>query len=145
MSRIGAVLGSMVMAAWLAAPVARAQEQAAPPQRANLELIRKGQNVWQKKRCAACHGIGQPHSGPDLSGVTQRRSRDWLHRWMKDSQGMLKKGDSVGVALMREYNNLPMPSFKLSEKDTDALLAFIVAEEGRLLRAEERARQRARP
>jgi len=143
MVRSGVVLGGVLLAVALAAPRTEAQERTRVG--ANPELVRHGRNVWQKKRCAACHGIGESHSGPDLAGVAERRSLDWLYRWLKDSQGMLKKGDSIGVALMREYNNVPMPNAKLSEKDVNGLLAFIASEESRLARAEERARQRAQP
>jgi len=116
---------AMVLAA--AAP-ALAQGRTAPA--GNAQLVLKGKEIWDKKRCAACHGISQVHSGPDLAGVSQRRSREWLYRWMKESQRMIED-DSTAQALFQEYNRLPMPSQKMSKGDVDALLVFIDAEERR--------------
>jgi cytochrome c551/c552 len=118
---------AMTVAAAAAAP-AFAQERTGPA--GNAQLVLKGKEIWDKKRCAACHGISQVHSGPDLAGVSQRRSREWLYRWMKESQKMIED-DSTAQAMFQEYNRLPMPSQKMSRGDVDALLAFIDAEERR--------------
>ena len=44
----------------------------------------KGKEVFYGKGgCVACHNIGggDRNTGPDLMGVTKRRSTDWLTRW----------------------------------------------------------------
>lgn len=46
-----------------------------------LEAI-EGQALFQEK-CVACHTIGQgDRVGPDLAGVTARRSHAWLEAWI---------------------------------------------------------------
>ncbi len=114
----------------LAALVVAALPPAVQAQTVASQMVLKGKQIWDKKRCAACHGISQVHSGPDLAGVSQRRSREWLYQWMNESQRMIET-DSVARALYQEYNRLPMPNQKMSKGDVDALLAFIDAEERR--------------
>jgi cbb3-type cytochrome oxidase cytochrome c subunit len=99
------------------------------------EQARKGQDIWIKKRCAACHGIASLQSGPDLAGVGGRRSREWLYRWMKESEWMVED-DSTARALLVDYNYLVMPNQRMSEKDVEAVLAYINWEEARILAAE---------
>ena len=42
-------------------------------------------------KCLACHTIGKGDGvGPDLMGVTGRREKAWLVKWLKDPAGMLE-------------------------------------------------------
>ena len=90
----------------------------------STELLRRGQRVYEKKVCARCHGIDGSGSGPPLGGITQRRSREWLYGWLKDSFRMARE-DSTARELVASFNNYVMPNQNLSPKDVDALLAFI--------------------
>ncbi|RMA65703.1 c-type cytochrome [Ulvibacter antarcticus] len=75
--------------------------------------------------CAACHKLDKKATGPALRGVTLRYDRNWLYEWIKDSQGMIKSGDSKAVALFAENNNSVMTSFPaLSNGDIDNILAY---------------------
>lgn len=94
-------------------------------------LARKGKALWQNRGCAGCHALGKQLAGPDLHGVTQRRPREWLVRWLKDTPGMLGS-DSVARALLAEYRGIKMPGQKLSDQDVDAILAFIESETARV-------------
>ena len=87
-------------------------------------LLRHGQRVYEKKVCARCHGIDGSGSGPPLGGITQRRSREWLYGWLKDSKKMARE-DSTAKALVAAFNDYVMPSQSLSQKDVDAVVAFI--------------------
>jgi len=60
----------------------------------------------------------------------QRRSKEWIHNWLKDTEGMLAS-DSTAMALKKEYKNTKMPNQKLSEADADAIIAFIQATEAK--------------
>ena len=54
-------------------------------------------------RCAVCHTIGGGRLvGPDLQGVAERRSEDWIIRFVQHSQQLVQSGDSVAVALFEE-------------------------------------------
>jgi cytochrome c551/c552 len=92
--------------------------------------VKRGQTLWQNRGCAGCHGIGRKTIAPDLAGVTQRRSREWLVNWLKDTDTMLHT-DSIAMGLLKEYKNQKMPNQKLSEQDTDAIIAFINATEAK--------------
>jgi cytochrome c2 len=113
------VLGTACTAFLFSAGVANAQ--AADAQ------VKRGQTLWQVRGCAGCHSIGKgAGSGiaPDLEGVTQRRSVEWLHAWLKDTAGMLAT-DSTAIQLMNQYKGAKMPNQKISEADADAIIAFI--------------------
>jgi mono/diheme cytochrome c family protein len=97
------------------------------------EDVARGRKIWDKKRCQACHGIGWQYGGPDLAGLAERRTRDWLYRWLKDSKSMVRT-DSIGRELLARNNNVVMPNQRLSPREVDALLAFIAYEE-ELMRA----------
>jgi nitrite reductase (NO-forming) len=67
-----------------------------------------------ESKCVACHSVGQGRKlGPDMAGVTKRRTEDWLTRWLRSPDSMLTS-DSDAQAMLREYNNLPMPNQNLS-------------------------------
>jgi nitrite reductase (NO-forming) len=76
----------------------------------------KGQLEFQSK-CLACHAIGGGKKlGPDLAGVTKRRTERWLAMWLKAPDVMLQS-DPDAKQMLREYNNLPMPNQHLSEAE----------------------------
>jgi len=59
--------------------------------------IDKGQFLFQS-RCEACHTIGAgDRLGPDLKGVTQRRDRNWLTRYVAQPEKMLAEGDPIAT------------------------------------------------
>jgi protein SCO1 len=89
-----------------------------------------GTYVFQS-RCSACHTIGKGDAvGPDLAGVTTRRERDWLIRYLKMPDQMLAENDPIAVALFAKYKNVPMPNLRLSDGEIAALLSFMEAQGG---------------
>lgn len=99
-----------------------------------LRAISKGEELF-RTRCSPCHTIGAKEAagplGPDLAGVTWKRERTWLARWMKEPDKMLEEKDSLAVAMLAEYNNLPMPNMGLTEVEIQALFAYIEQESHR--------------
>ena len=78
-----------------------------------------------KSNCAACHKLDKKGVGPALRNVAEKYERDWLYKWISNSQGLIKSGDSKAVALFAEYNNSVMTSFPgLSNTDIDNILAY---------------------
>ena len=78
-----------------------------------------------KSNCAACHKLDKKGVGPALRNVAEKYERDWLYKWISNSQGLIKSGDSKAVALFAEYNNSVMTSFPgLSNSDIDNILAY---------------------
>jgi nitrite reductase (NO-forming) len=76
-----------------------------------------------ESKCLACHSLGAGDKlGPDLRGVTQRRTEDWITRFLRDPAPMLQ-GDSIAQALLARYQ-VPMPNQNLTEADIGRLIAY---------------------
>ncbi len=77
-----------------------------------------------ESKCLACHSIGQGKKlGPDLAGVTQRRTDAWLTQWLMAPEKMLET-DAAAKAMLKEYNNIPMPNQGLSKAEIAQYLAY---------------------
>jgi nitrite reductase (NO-forming) len=82
-----------------------------------------GKQAFESK-CLACHTIGEGKKlGPDLAGVTRHRSKDWLTRWLKSPETMLKT-DEHAKEMLKEYNNIPMPNQSLSDAEIKQYLKY---------------------
>ena len=78
-----------------------------------------------KANCAACHKLYKRATGPALFGVGDKYDRDWLYRWIKNSQELIQSGDAQAVAIFEEYNQLVMTAFpQLSNEDIDNIIAY---------------------
>ena len=99
------------------------------PRTAVAQASDKGKSLFMKRSCASCHAFGRKMAGPDLRGVTQRRSTDWLKQWLKSPDTMVSS-DSAAKALYNQYNKLKMPNLKLSDEEVDALIAYLRQEGG---------------
>lgn len=78
------------------------------------------------KTCVACHTIGGGKTiGPDLKGITKRRTNEWLVQFIQSSTAMVKAGDPDAVAVFKEYNNIPMPDNALTVDQINKILAHI--------------------
>ena len=89
--------------------------------------IDKGQFLFQS-RCQACHTIGEgDRLGPDLMGVTQRRERAWLARYLAQPERMLAEGDPVATSLFMKYKPVRMPNLELGTDDVASLLSYLEA------------------
>jgi len=94
--------------------------------------ISSGEELF-RARCAACHTVGggdlvdlaQHRVGPDLRGVTARRDRDWLARWIMHPDGLLAARDPIAVELLERYQHFVMPNLRLDDADTAAVLGYL--------------------
>jgi len=78
-----------------------------------------------KANCAACHKLYKKAVGPALFGVAQKYERDWLYKWIKNSQGLIASGDQQAVKVFEENNKAIMQSFPgLNNTDIDNILAY---------------------
>jgi len=77
--------------------------------------------------CAACHTVGGGKLvGPDLAGVAERRSEEWLIAFIKSPKSMIDSGDETAKGLLAEHNNVLMPDNpQLDDARIRALLAHI--------------------
>jgi cytochrome c551/c552 len=117
-SKLG-LSGIIVGALALSGSLAQAQMNVDP------NLAKKGKAIFTSRGCNACHTVGKngKMAGPDLAGVTERRSHDWLKRWLKNPTEMIGS-DSIADAMVVEAKNVKMPNMKLSDSDIDALINY---------------------
>jgi mono/diheme cytochrome c family protein len=91
-----------------------------------------GEQLFQTT-CAPCHTIGGGRRvGPDVAGVNERRSQEWLEQFVKSSQSMIKSGDAEAVALSSEYAGIVMPDAPFSGQQIRDVLAYIESESSKL-------------
>ena len=98
-----------------------------------------------KTICLACHTIGAgKRVGPDLKGVHEKRSEDWLVKFIKSSTKMIQSGDPDAVAIYEEYEKVPMPDAPYSEDQIKVIIAYIkkVSDEGTVVDLPQQAAQR---
>ena len=85
----------------------------------------EGEQLFNRT-CAACHTIGKGRLvGPDLSGINQKRSKEWLVQFIKSSTTVIKSGDADALAIFKEYNSLMMPDVDYSEAQIVSILNYI--------------------
>ena len=82
-------------------------------------LVAKGKEVFAAK-CSACHKIGERYVGPDLAGVTKRRSPEWIMNMILNPQEMTQK-DPIAQELFGEFL-IQMTFQNVTEADARALL-----------------------
>ena len=79
------------------------------------------------QRCTACHTYGKGIKvGPDLKGVTERRQRDWLLKFIHSSSQMIQSGNPTATALFAQFKQQRMPDWTdLSEKQISDILDYL--------------------
>jgi mono/diheme cytochrome c family protein len=78
--------------------------------------------------CSPCHTIGGGDLvGPDLAGVHRRRSREWLLRFVRSSESLVRSGDPDATALYERYDETPMPDMDLSDDEIAAILDYVAS------------------
>lgn len=80
-----------------------------------------------RQNCASCHTIGGGRlTGPDLKGVTGRRDRSWLERFVQNPKAVLDSGDAYALELQREARGVVMPTVPgLTPERVKALVSLI--------------------
>lgn len=75
----------------------------APEGPVDTELAATGEELFRTRGCVACHKVGGGRLvGPDLEGVTERRSFEWTYHMVTNPDSMLKN-DSIAGELLQEY------------------------------------------
>lgn len=76
--------------------------------------------------CTSCHAINEKVVGPALKNVHTKHKEEWLIKWIKNSQALVKAGDATAVQLFKENNESPMTSFEtLSDAQVKSIIAYI--------------------
>ena len=92
--------------------------------------VPNGQRLFVSK-CSACHTIGKgDRLGPDLAGVSARRERAWIARYIQEPDAVLSKGDPIATALYNKYKKIGMPNLRLGSSDVADLVSFLESHAG---------------
>lgn len=88
-------------------------------------LSGKGEQLF-KENCKSCHKVHEESVGPALTGVSKRRSADWLHSWVKNNAVFRATGDKDAIAIYEKYKKAEMTAFPtLTNEDIDAIVAYV--------------------
>jgi len=84
----------------------------------------RGKGIFNAN-CAACHKLDKKLIGPALEGISEKRTKEWLHLWIKDNNALRASGDADAIAIYEEFNKMPMTAYpQLSDQDIDDILAY---------------------
>lgn len=87
--------------------------------------VNEGEKLF-KSNCKSCHSIGKGRVvGPDLKNVSERRTEEWLQKFIKNPGDMIAS-DADAKKLFEEYDPVIMPSHSaLSDQDISSILGYI--------------------
>lgn len=78
------------------------------------------------KKCGSCHTLGEgDRTGPDLLGVTKRRTPAWMKTFVRSPGAAIDSGDPIANGLVRQFKNVRMPDQTLTDDELDGLLSYL--------------------
>jgi len=85
----------------------------------------QGEQLFSQK-CTACHTIGGGKLvGPDLANVQNKRTDEWIIKFMQSSQNLIKSGDSAAIAVFEQHNKVIMPDQDLNVNQIKSIIDYI--------------------
>ena len=94
-------------------------------ERGKLSPVEWGKELFVNKNCSECHTIGEGvEIGPDLKGLTKIRDIKWLRKMILDPEKM-ERTDPLAKKLYLEYEELGMPTEKMTEEEVEAIIKYI--------------------
>jgi cytochrome c len=85
-------------------------------------MAAKGKEVFDAN-CTACHKTDKKFVGPNPTGVTERRTPEWIMNMIMNPENMILE-DPTAIALLAEYNGAPMANQNIAEADARAILEY---------------------
>ena len=87
--------------------------------------VEKGEKLF-KQNCTACHMMNEAKLvGPGLKGVTDKYEKEWLIKWIRNSQELIASGDERAIKIFEDYNKSVMTAFDFSDEEFSDLLAYL--------------------
>jgi mono/diheme cytochrome c family protein len=87
-----------------------------------VALVPAGEKLFKTKGCTACHAYGKRLTGPNLQGVTRRRTAQWMEQQILHPDVMVKT-DPLSHELFGEYN-LQMANQGLTPDEAKAVIEY---------------------
>ena len=86
----------------------------------------EGKKLYEANNCGSCHALDKKVVGPALRGVTNRRSEEWLIKWIRNNEALRKSGDADANKLYEEYGKAAMNIFEnLTPDQVKHILEYI--------------------
>lgn len=89
----------------------------------NAALAATGQKLFTSKGCVTCHAFGRKVIGPDLKGVANDRTAEWMTQQIMHPEVMIKS-DPISMQLLAQYK-VPMTNQNVSADEAKALVEYI--------------------
>lgn len=86
-------------------------------------LAKQGEGLFKTKGCTACHTYGKRMTGPNLQGVTHRRTADWMEHQILHPEIMTKE-DPISRGLLAEYA-VQMSNQGLTPDEAKAVVEYL--------------------
>lgn len=86
-------------------------------------LAKSGEQLFKDKGCSACHAFGAKLSGPDLKGVSMRRTALWMENQILHPEVMVKE-DPISHELFAKYA-LQMTNQHLTPPEAKAVIEYL--------------------
>ncbi|NIK74283.1 mono/diheme cytochrome c family protein [Thermonema lapsum] len=90
-------------------------------------MVEEGKRLFGAK-CSACHKIGEEYIGPDLKGITTRRSPEWIMNMMLNPENMVKE-DPIAKELVLKFNGTLMVNQGLTKEEARKILEYFRTQE----------------
>jgi nitrate reductase gamma subunit len=85
-------------------------------------------DVIFKQNCAACHKLSSKHTvAPGLAGLADRREKEWLMKWIKNSNDLIDVGDEYALQLVKDNNGINgmVPYSQFSDDEISGVIDYI--------------------
>ncbi|HSI69227.1 MAG TPA: cytochrome c [Gillisia sp.] len=88
----------------------------------DAEMATRGAELF-KNMCSACHKMDKKFVGPEVGGVTERRTHEWIMNMILNPEQMIKE-DPIAKKLLIESNMAVMANQNLKEDEARAILEY---------------------
>lgn len=93
------------------------------------QLAEEGEELFRTRGCVSCHTVGEGRRvGPDLLGVTERRTFEWTYHMVMNPDSMVND-DSIARRLLGEYFT-PMSDQNVQPEQFRAIYEYLRSESG---------------
>jgi cytochrome c len=89
----------------------------------NKKMADDGKVIFNNQ-CTVCHDIDQKKLAPPLRNITKLRTPEYIMNLLLNSAQMQKENTTI-KALLKQYNNLPMPDPALNQAKARSVLEYL--------------------
>lgn len=101
---------------------------------ADHEAAERGEKLFKEKGCSACHAFGTRMSGPDLAGVSRRRTAEWMENQILHPDVMVKE-DPIARQLFATHA-MQMPNQGLTPGQAKDVVEYLKSQDAKAASSE---------